>query len=58
MTPAAQTRDVISFGPFNLVVSERVLTSGSVPVELGARTLDTLIALVSHPTKSSAKGIY
>jgi DNA-binding winged helix-turn-helix (wHTH) protein len=55
MTPAAQTRDVISFGPFNLIVSERVLTSGSVPVELGARTLDTLTALVSRPNEVISK---
>ncbi len=55
MTPAAQTRDVISFGPFSLVVSERLLTSGSVPVELGARTLDTLIALVSQPNEVISK---
>ena len=55
MTPAAQTRDIISFGPFSLVVSERLLTSGSVPVELGARTLDTLIALVSQPNEVISK---
>ena len=55
MTPAAQTRDIISFGPFSLIVSERLLTSGSVPVELGARTLDTLIALVSQPNEVISK---
>ena len=49
MKPTAQTRDVLSFGPFSLVVSERLLTNEGVPVELGARTLDTLIALVSQP---------
>jgi predicted ATPase/DNA-binding winged helix-turn-helix (wHTH) protein len=55
MTPAEQTRDVISFGPFSLVVSERLLTSGGAPVELGARTLDTLIALVSQPNEVISK---
>ena len=39
--PAIPTRDVVSFGPFSLVVSERLLTRRSgAPVELGARTLD------------------
>jgi predicted ATPase/DNA-binding winged helix-turn-helix (wHTH) protein len=55
MTPAEQTRDAISFGPFSLIVSERLLTSGSAPVELGARTLDTLIALVSQPNEVISK---
>ena len=45
----ALTRDVISFGPFSLVISERLLTKEGAPVELGARTLDTLIALLSRP---------
>jgi predicted ATPase/DNA-binding winged helix-turn-helix (wHTH) protein len=45
--PAAQTKDLISFGPFRLDASERLLTKDGAVVELGARTLDTLIALVS-----------
>ncbi len=53
--PAAQTRDIIKFGPFSLVTSERILTKDGVPVEIGARTLDTLIALVSHPTEIVSK---
>jgi DNA-binding winged helix-turn-helix (wHTH) protein len=32
-----------------LVISERLLTKEGAPVELGARTLDTLIALLSRP---------
>ncbi len=40
--------ETISFGPFALSVSERLLTRDGIPVELGARTLDTLIALVSR----------
>jgi predicted ATPase/DNA-binding winged helix-turn-helix (wHTH) protein len=55
MRPAAQTRDVISFGPFSLVASERLLTKEGAPVELGARTLDTLIALVSSPNEVVSK---
>ena len=52
---AAQTRDAISFGPFSLVASERLLTKDGAPVELGARTLDTLIALVSCPNEIVSK---
>jgi predicted ATPase/DNA-binding winged helix-turn-helix (wHTH) protein len=46
---------VISFGDFRLIASERRLTKDDVPVELGARTLDTLIALLSHANKVVAK---
>lgn len=53
--PAAKTRDVISFGPFSLVASERLLMREGAPVELGARTLDTLIALVSRPDEVVSK---
>ena len=45
--PAGQTRDVISFGPFTLVASERLLTRNGARLQLGERMLDTLIALVS-----------
>jgi len=51
MTPAMQTRDVVSFGPFSLVASERLLTKDGVPIELGARSLDILIALLSCPNE-------
>ena len=54
-TPAAQTKDVISFGPFSLVASERLLTRDGAPVELGARALDILIALVSRPNEIVSK---
>lgn len=53
--PEAQNRDLISFGPFNLVASERLLMKDGAPVELGARTLDTLIALVSRPNEIVGK---
>jgi DNA-binding winged helix-turn-helix (wHTH) protein len=55
MTPAAQTKDVMSFGPFSLVASERLLTREGAPVELGARALDILIALVSRPNEVVSK---
>ena len=53
--PGAQTREVLSFGPFSLVVSERLLTRDGAPVVLGARALDTLVALVSRPNEAVAK---
>jgi len=36
VTPAAQTKDVVSFGPFSLIASERLLSMERLPVELGA----------------------
>jgi predicted ATPase/DNA-binding winged helix-turn-helix (wHTH) protein len=54
-SPAGQTRDVISFGPFSLVAGERILTKEGAPVELGGRTFDTLIALVSRPNEIVSK---
>ena len=53
--PTARNRDGVSFGPFRLVESERLLTKDGVPVELGARTLDALIALVSRPNEVVSK---
>jgi predicted ATPase/DNA-binding winged helix-turn-helix (wHTH) protein len=55
MTAEAQSRDVISFGPFSLVAGERLLTREGVPVELGARALDVLIALVLRPNEVVSK---
>ena len=53
--PAEQARDAVSFGPFRLVESERLLTKNGAPVEVGARTLDALIALVSRPNEVVSK---
>jgi DNA-binding winged helix-turn-helix (wHTH) protein len=55
MKPAAQTRDVLSFGPFSLVAGERLLSREGDPVDLGARALDILIALVSSPNEVVSK---
>jgi predicted ATPase/DNA-binding winged helix-turn-helix (wHTH) protein len=55
MEPDAKTNDAVSFGPFRLVARERLLTKQGVPVELGGRTLDTLIALVSRPNEWISK---
>ena len=55
MTPAAQTRAGISFGPFSLTAGERLLTRNGAPVELSARALDILIALLSNPNEVVSK---
>src|SRR5580698_1971327 len=52
---ADQTRDVISFGPFSLIASERLLTQDGAPLQLGARTLDILIALATRPNQAISK---
>jgi predicted ATPase/DNA-binding winged helix-turn-helix (wHTH) protein len=43
------------FGPYRLLIRERLLTRASAPVELGARALDILIALVSRPNEVISK---
>jgi predicted ATPase/DNA-binding winged helix-turn-helix (wHTH) protein len=55
MEPAAPTKLVISFGPFTLVPGERLLARDGIVVPLGARTLDTLMALVSVPNEIVSK---
>jgi len=55
MTPPALAREVISFGPFSLVTSERPLTREGAPVELSARALDILVALLSRPNEVVSK---
>jgi predicted ATPase/DNA-binding winged helix-turn-helix (wHTH) protein len=54
-TASVQAKDVLSFGPFNLVASERLLTKEGVPVELGARAFDILTVLISAPNKVVSK---
>jgi predicted ATPase/DNA-binding winged helix-turn-helix (wHTH) protein len=46
-----QNRKVLSFGPFELSISNRLLTSGAKVVPLGARAMDILIVLVEHANK-------
>jgi len=53
--PTTANRELISFGPFNLAPRERLLTKGGAPVQLGDRTLDLLIALVSRPSEIVSK---
>jgi hypothetical protein len=40
----------ISFGPFRLLPTRRILLEGNEPVHLGSRALDLLIALHQWPT--------
>jgi DNA-binding winged helix-turn-helix (wHTH) protein len=54
-TSGVRTEDVLSFGPFRLATHSRVLTRLGVPVQLGARTLDVLIALASRPNEVIGK---
>jgi DNA-binding winged helix-turn-helix (wHTH) protein len=55
MFPTAPNQDVLLFGPFRLVASERLLTRDGAPVELGARAFEILIALVSTPNEVVSK---
>jgi predicted ATPase/DNA-binding winged helix-turn-helix (wHTH) protein len=52
---AARTKEVISFGPFSLIASERLLTNDGTPIELSARALDILVVLLSHPNEIVGK---
>ncbi len=54
-TVSNQPKDRLSFGPFNLLVSERLLTREGVAVDLGARALDILIVLISTPNEVVGK---
>jgi hypothetical protein len=53
-TAINRTDGGLSFGPFNLLVNERLLTKEGVPVELGARALDILIQSVRRTRAPSA----
>jgi predicted ATPase/DNA-binding winged helix-turn-helix (wHTH) protein len=55
MTTAGRTKDGLSFGPFHLVASERLLTKAGAPVELGSRALDILTVLISMPNEIVSK---
>jgi predicted ATPase/DNA-binding winged helix-turn-helix (wHTH) protein len=53
--PSEPASAILSFGRFALSPGERLLTADGSPVELGARTLDTLIALASRPNQVVGK---
>src|ERR1700752_4048224 len=48
---SSQNRKVLSFGPFELSIDNRLLTNGTKVVPLGARALDILIVLVEQADK-------
>jgi len=48
MEPATEARNAISFGPFSLFATERLLEKGGEPIPLGGRALDILIALAER----------
>jgi predicted ATPase/DNA-binding winged helix-turn-helix (wHTH) protein len=54
-TAINRTDGGLSFGPFILLVKERLLTKDGVPVELGARALDMLVVLTSTPNEIVSK---
>ena len=54
-TPPAQSQEVISFGPFSLVASERLLSRDGLPVELSGRAFDILLTLLSRPNEVIGK---
>src|SRR5260370_16405227 len=49
------SQDVLCFGPFRLSASERVLEKDGVPVRIGSRAFDILIALVERRTEVVTK---
>src|ERR1700730_18887307 len=50
-----QRTDIISFGPFRLFVTERLLEKDGVQLNLGSRALDLLIVLVERATEVVSK---
>jgi DNA-binding winged helix-turn-helix (wHTH) protein/Ni2+-binding GTPase involved in maturation of urease and hydrogenase len=51
----APSKDILTFGPFRLAPSERLLTREGAPVELGALSLDILTAMVFRPNEVITK---
>jgi len=56
-TAKSRAKDRLSFGPFDLLVDERLLTTRGTPVNLGARTLDILIVLRDPVARVSEAGM-
>lgn len=50
-----QNSEGLVFGPFNLIASERLLARDGVPVDLGARAFDILMALIAKPNEVVSK---
>ena len=49
MTDLVASERAISFGPFRLVPTQRLLLEDDNPVRVGSRALDILTALVERP---------
>lgn len=47
--------DILSFGPFQLIASERQLTRDGVRIRVGARAFDILVALLTSPNEVISK---
>src|SRR6266478_991232 len=50
-----QRQDIVSFGPFRLFATQRLLEKDGVPLNLGSRALDLLVALVERATEDVSK---
>jgi predicted ATPase/DNA-binding winged helix-turn-helix (wHTH) protein len=50
-----QGKDIVSFGPFRLFATQRLLEKEGLPLNLGSRALDLLIALVERATEVVSK---
>ena len=48
MSAQAAGESAVSFGPFRLLPTQRLLLEGDKPVRLGSRALDILVALVER----------
>lgn len=53
--PTAKARHVVVFGPYRVDAGRRSLSKDGAPVALGARTLDTLLALLERPNEPISK---
>ena len=53
--PAAPAASTLSFGPFTVTPHERLVTRDGVALPMGAKSFDTLIALMSRPNEVVSK---
>src|SRR5689334_16896680 len=53
--PAAPAASTLSFGPFTVTPHERLVMRGGVALPMGAKSFDTLIALMSRPNEVISK---
>ncbi|MCK1425413.1 winged helix-turn-helix domain-containing protein [Bradyrhizobium sp. 180] len=53
--PAGSVAKTLSFGPFTVTPHERLMTRDGIPLPLGAKAFDLLIALMSRPNEVVSK---